>query len=51
MKNRSVKRPQSQKGKRVKILTSDQMLTRLPISPAQLQGRSNLHKLKNEIRQ
>ena len=38
-------------GKGLKILTPQQMLTRLPISLAQLQARNNSQKLKNEIRQ
>ena len=42
---------EQQKGKGSKILTPDQMLSRLPISLSQLQVRNNLQKLKNEIRQ
>ena len=40
-----------QKGQGLKILTAQQMLTRLPISLAHLEARSNSKKLKNEIRQ
>ena len=35
----------------IKILTPSQMLSRLPISLAQLQAGNNSEKLKNEIRQ
>ena len=42
---------QSQKGKGLKILTPNQMLSRLPISLAQLEAGNNSEKLKNEIRQ
>ena len=38
-------------GKRLKILTPEQMLSRLPISLAQLKAGNNSQKLKNEIRQ
>ena len=38
-------------GKGSKILTPNQMLSRLPISLAQLKARNNSEKLKNEIRQ
>ena len=38
-------------GKVIKILTSDQMLSRLSITLAQLKARNNSEKLKNEIRQ
>ena len=41
----------NQQGKGVKILTPNQMLSRLPISLAQLKGGNNSGKLKNEIRQ
>ena len=40
-----------QQGQRLKILTSSQMLSRLPISLAQLQAGNNTETLKNEIRQ
>ena len=39
------------KGHGLKILTSQQMLSRLPISLAQLKARNNSQNLKNEIRQ
>ena len=42
---------QNQEGRGLKILTSDQMLSRLPISLAQLKAGNNSQKLKNEIRQ
>ena len=42
---------QNQEGKSIKILTPNQMLSRLPISLAQLQAGNNSEKLKNEIRQ
>ena len=38
-------------GSGLKILTPDQMLSRLPISLAQLKAGNNSQKLKNEIRQ
>ena len=38
-------------GRGLKILTPDQMLSRLPITLAQLKAGSNSKKLKNEIRQ
>ena len=41
----------SQIGQGVKILTPNQMLSRLPISLAQLKAGNNSEKLKNEIRQ
>ena len=40
-----------QKGIGLKILTPNQMLSRLPISLAQLKAGNNSEKLKNEIRQ
>ena len=40
-----------QKGKGLKILTPNQMLSRLPITLAQLKAGNNSEKLKNEIRQ
>ena len=43
------RRNQSAKG--LKILTPDQMLSRLPISLAQLKAGNSSQKLKNEIRQ
>ena len=42
---------EQQEGKGLKILTPNQMLSRLPISLAQLQAGNNSQKLKNEIRQ
>ena len=42
---------QKQEGQGIKILTPNQMLSRLPISLAQLQAGNNSEKLKNEIRQ
>ena len=42
---------QNQQGKGIKILTPNQMLSRLSISLAQLQAGNNSEKLKNEIRQ
>ena len=42
---------QNQQGQGLKILTPDQMLSRLPITLAQLKARNNSQKLKNEIRQ
>ena len=40
-----------QYGQGLKILTPNQMLSRLPISLAQLKAGNNSEKLKNEIRQ
>ena len=40
-----------QKAKGLKILTPNQMLSRLPISLAQLKAGNNSEKLKNEFRQ
>ena len=42
---------QNQSGKGLKILTPNQMLSRLPITLAQLNAGNNSEKLKNEIRQ
>ena len=42
---------QNQEGQGLKILTPDQMLSRLPITLAQLKAGNNSQKLKNEIRQ
>ena len=42
---------QSQVGQGIKTLTPDQLLSRLPISLAQLKAGSNSEKLKSEIRQ
>ena len=41
---------EDQEGSGLKILTSRQMLSRLPISLAQLEAGNNLEKLKNEVR-
>ena len=41
----------STKGQGLKILTPNQMLSRLPITLAQLKAGNNSEKLKNEIRQ
>ena len=40
-----------QSGQGLKILTPNQMLSRLPVSLAQMKARNNSEKLKNEIRQ
>ena len=40
-----------QQGKGLKMLTSNQMFSRLPITLAQLKAGNNSEKLKNEIRQ
>ena len=42
---------QNQEGKAIKMLTANQMLSRLPISLAKLEAGNNSNKLKNEIRQ
>ena len=42
---------QNQQGKGLKMLTLQQMLSRLPITLAQLKAGNNSEKLKNEIRQ
>ena len=42
---------QKQLGSGLKILTPNQMLSRLPITLAQLKAGNNSEKLKNEIRQ
>ena len=42
---------QNQKEKGIKILTPNQMLSRLPIYLSQLQAGNHSEKLKNEIRQ
>ena len=42
---------QNQQGRILKILTPQQMLSRLPITLAQLKAGNNSEKLKNEIRQ
>ena len=40
-----------QQGQGLKILTPNQMLSRLPLTLAQLKSEDNTEKLKNEIRQ
>ena len=45
------KRIRKQQGSGLKILTPNQMLSRLPISLAQLKAGNNSEKLKNEIMQ
>ena len=47
----SAKQRRNQQRKGFKILTPNQMLSRLPISLAQLKAGNNSEKLKNEIRQ
>ena len=42
---------ENQEGSGLKILTTNQMLSRLPITLAQLKAGNNSEKLKNEIRQ
>ena len=42
---------QRQQGQGLKILTPQQMITRLPILLAQLKAGNNSQKIKNEIRQ
>ena len=44
-----IKKPQEGQG--IKILTPNQMLSRFPISLAQLEAGNNSEKLANEIRQ
>ena len=41
----------NKKGQRLKVLTPDQMLSRLPNSSAQLKSGNNSEKLKNETMQ
>ena len=48
---RTKRRRQNQEGQGLKILTPQQMLSRLPISLAQLKAGNNSQKLKNEIQQ
>ena len=47
----SAEQRRNQQGKGFKILTPNQMLSRLPISLAQLKAGNNSEKLKNEIKQ
>ena len=42
---------QNKIGKGLEILTPDQMLSRLPVTLAQLKAGNNSEKLKNQIRQ
>ena len=46
-----VAKEQKQQGQGLKVLTPNQMLSRLSISLAQLNAGNNSEKLKNEIRQ
>ena len=46
-----MRKQNQQSAKGLKILTPQQMLSRLPISLAQLKAGNNSEKLKNEIRQ
>ena len=48
---RTKRRRQNQEGQGLKILTPQQMLSRLPIFSAQLKAGTNSEKLNNEIRQ
>ena len=48
---RTKMRRQNQKARELKMLSPQQMLSRSPISLAQLKARNNSEKLKNEIRQ
>ena len=50
-KSAAQRRNESSSGQGLKILTTDQMLNRLPISLAQLNAGNNSEKFKNEIRQ
>ena len=47
----SAAKRRNQPGQRLKILTPDQMLSRLPITLAQLKAGNNSQKFINEIRQ
>ena len=49
--DKSAAERRNQEGKGIKILTPNQMLSRLSISLAQLKAGNNSEKLKNEIRQ
>ena len=46
----SAEQNKKQRGAELKTLTPDQMLSRLPITLAQLKAGNNSQKLKNEIR-
>ena len=47
----SAEQRRNKKGQGIKILTPEQMVSRLPIFLAQLKAGNNSEKLKNEIRQ
>ena len=47
----SAAKRRNQQGQGIKILTPDQMFSRLPITLAQLKAGNNSQKLKNKIRQ
>ena len=47
----SAEQRRKHEGKRLKILTQQQMLSKLPISLAQLKAGNNFETLKNEVRQ
>ena len=47
----SAAKRRNREGRGVKILTLNQMLSRLPITLAELKAGNNSEKLKNEIRQ
>ena len=51
LENKKSVEHEKQKGQGLKILTPNQMLSRLPISLARLEAGNNSEKLKNEIRQ
>ena len=46
-----IKQQEKKEGRDIKILRPNQMLSRLPISLAQIEAGNNSNKLKNEIRQ
>ena len=48
---KSAQQRRKEKGRGLKILTPEQMFSRLPIFLAQLKAGNNFEKLKNEIRQ
>ena len=51
LEEESAAEKRNQQGQGLKILTPDQMLSRLPITLAQLKAGNNSQKLINEIRQ
>ena len=51
MKRQKKSDEENQEGQGLKLLTPDQMLSRSPISLAQLEAGNNSKKLKNEIMQ